>query len=582
MIRKSVLLGCLLSAIGAAGAPAQDLAGCWAGTIAAGNARRRAALELVKRDGGWAGAVHVLSRSIDTDSLADIAVAGTDVRFTVPSQDSQPTFAGRLGGAELSGEMTRGTQTVPFALTRAGETGDPAVGLVGYWSGGLLQGDAVVMRLGLEFVPAPCGQVLLTMDSPDQGAEDLPVTALALVGDSLTFEMSYLGGAFRGALAPGWTDLSGTWTQAGQRLGLRLALSDSAPSFRRPQDPEPPLPYAAEDASYENPRDGTRFAGTLTIPEGAGPFPAALLITGSGAQNRDEAIMGHRPFLVIADYLTRRGIAVLRVDDRGVGGSTGNLMASTIDDNAGDALAGVAYLRAHPKIDPARVGLIGHSEGGWVAPLAASRSSDVAYVVLLAGPAVSGEELRYAQTRAFAEASGDPEPLIAGNIAVARRMYEIIKSEPDDSLARARLRGVVEGVTAELPAEQAAALDSAWSGPDMEQQFEQQLGLMVTPWFRYLLAYEPEPALASLRVPVLALFGEKDLQVPPTQSVPTLRQVTAKNPDVTIEVLDDLNHLFQHAESGLVSEYARIDETFAPEALERLGDWIAERFAARR
>jgi len=306
------------------------------------------------------------------------------------------------------------------------------------------------------------------------------------------------------------------------------------------------------------------------------------LITGSGAQNREEALMGHRPFLVIADDLTRRGIAVLRVDDRGVGGSTGNLMASTIDDNAGDALAGVAYLRAHPKIDPARVGLIGHSEGAWVAPLAASRSSDVAYVVLLAGPAVSGEELLYAQSRAIAEASGTPEPLIAGNIAVARRMYEIIKSEPNDSLARARLLELVEGVTAELPADQAAALDSLWSVPEVEQQFEQRLGIMLTPWFRYLLAYDPGPALESLTISVLALFGEKDLQVPPSQSVPVLRRLTASNPNVTVHVFDDLNHLFQHAESGLIGEYARIEETFAPEALELMGAWLVERFGPQR
>ena len=581
MFRRSVLLGFLLSAIVGPRALAQGPSGCWAGTLAEGNAQRRAAIEFVKRGDGWAGALHVLSRRIDTDSLAGVAIAGSDVRFTIPSQDSQPSFAGRLEGTSLAGEVTRGTQTFPFAFTRTGGTGDPAVGLVGYWTGGLMQGDAMVMRLGLEFVPAPCGQVLVTLDSPDQGTENLPVTSLDLDGDSLTFEMSYVGATFQGALAPGWTDLSGTWAQAGQRFGIKLARSDSIPSFTRPQDPEPPFPYASEDATYENPRDSTRFAGTLTLPEGTGPFPAALLITGSGAQNRDEALMGHRPFLVIADYLTRRGVAVLRVDDRGVGGSTGNVMASTIDDNVGDALAAVAYLRSHPKIDPARVGLIGHSEGAWVAPLAASRSSDVAYVVMLAGPAVSGEELLYAQTRAISEASGNPEPFIAANRAVAGRMFAIIKSEPNDSLARARLLALVEGITDELPADQAAALDSAWSIPGAMEQFEQRLGPMLSPWFRYLLAYDPEPALRSLTIPVLALFGEKDLQVPPAQSVPVLRRATAQNPDVTVHVFDDLNHLFQHAETGLVSEYARIEETFAPEALAMIGDWIAQRFANR-
>jgi pimeloyl-ACP methyl ester carboxylesterase len=353
-------------------------------------------------------------------------------------------------------------------------------------------------------------------------------------------------------------------------------------SFARPQEPRPPFPYSAEEVTYRNATDSTRFAGTLTLPPGDGPFPAVVLITGSGAQNRDETVMGHRPFLVLADHLTRQGIAVLRADDRGVGGSTGSLMAATIEDNVGDALAAVRLLRAHPRIDPARVGLIGHSEGGWVAPLAASRSDAVAFVVMLAGPAVSGEEILYAQTRAISRASGASPASIEASEAVARQIYRIILTEPDSARAISSILALTDTILRTLPPDQAAALDSAWNAPGRAEQFRQGLPTTVTPWFRFLLAYDPAAALDALRVPVLALFGELDLQVPPAQSVPVLERLWADHPDATIHVFPGLNHLFQHAQTGLVAEYATIEETFAAEALNRISEWITRRFAGAR
>lgn len=574
------VLSCVLALV-AAPASAQDVAGCWAGTIGEGNAQRRATMELTRGTSGWLGAVHLLGRRLQTDSITEVHATDTALTFTARTQSGPWVFHGRRSAGTIAGETRGDTLTRRFTFTRTSPEPDPVLALAGYWSGALYQGESMIVRMGMEVVPAPCGQVLVTMDSPDQGVEDLPLTSLRMQGDSLFLELSYVGGAFRGEVAPGATALAGEWTQGGQALALRFQRSDSAVSFARPQEPRGPLPYATEDVVYHNARDSTRLAGTITMPPGDGPFPAAVLITGSGAQNRDETVMGHRPFLVIADHLTRNGIVVLRADDRGVGGSTGSTMTATIDDNAGDAMAAVALLRARAKVDPARVGLIGHSEGGWVGPLVASRTGDVAFVVMLAGPAVNGEEILYAQTRSISEASGMPPAFIEGSEAVARRMYAILKSEPDSARAIAAIGALADTITRTLPPAQARALDSAWSQPGRAEQFEQSLPLLVTPWFRFLLEYDPAPALDALRVPVLALFGELDLQVPPSQSVPILERLWSDHPDATIHVFPKLNHLFQHAETGLMAEYATIEETFAPAALQMMTEWILERFGGR-
>jgi hypothetical protein len=453
---------------------------------------------------------------------------------------------------------------------------DPASELIGHWRGGIQQGGAIVLRLAVEFAPAPCGQLSVTMDSPDQGVEDIPVNSVAVIGDSLRFEVASLSASFRGELDAGRTKVAGIWTQGPTTIGMALTRGDSAISFSRPQHPSPPFPYTEKEAAYQNEVDGTRLAGTLTLPEGDGPFPAALLLTGSGAQDRDESLMGHKPFLVIADYLSRRGIAVLRVDDRGVGGSAGNVMDATIADNVRDAAAAVGFLRGHPRIDPRRVGLIGHSEGGWVAPALALELDDVAFVVMLAGPAVSPYDLLAAQTRAVLEASGDV--LVEEQVALSRGMLDVIREEPDDERAIAAMRQTVAAWLLALPPDVAAQVRAQTGNEAYQAQLTQSMRTQTTPWFRGLLAYDPMPALAALDVPALALFGERDLQVPPAQSVPALEAIWADHPDATIHTFPGLNHLFQHAETGLIAEYAQIEETFAPEALEMVAGWIERRF----
>lgn len=340
-----------------------------------------------------------------------------------------------------------------------------------------------------------------------------------------------------------------------------------------PQEPKPPFPYSLEEVHYET--NGVKLAGTLTLPSGAGPFPAVLLLTGSGAQNRDEEVFGHKPFLVIADHLTRAGIAVLRMDDRGIGGSTGSVSNSTTADFADDALAGVRFLKSHPHIAPGRIGLLGHSEGGIIAPLAASRSKDVAFVILLAGTGLPGAEVLLDQGTRIARAEGAPEGRIQTQTADQRKVFELIRTEKDPVALRAKLQDVARAQVARLPEAERRSL-----GDNPEAFVDKQVDVALTPWFRFFLTYDPRPALAHLRIPVLALNGERDLQVSADLNLPEIGKAlkAAKDPDVTLRRLPNLNHLFQHATTGDISEYAKSAETISPEVLDIVTQWILERF----
>jgi pimeloyl-ACP methyl ester carboxylesterase len=297
------------------------------------------------------------------------------------------------------------------------------------------------------------------------------------------------------------------------------------------------------------------LAGTLTVPEGPGPFPAVLLITGSGSQDRDETIFEHKPFLVLADDLTRRGIAVLRVDDRGVGGSTGGSPNDTTADFATDVEAGVAWLKACMEVDPKRIGLIGHSEGGVIAPMVAARDPAVAFVVLWAGSGVRGAELLAAQARAVAVASGAPPAAADEIFRHQSQMLQSVAGAPDAARAR-------------------AALVKVAADADLPPPTDEAIASLTVPWTRWFIAYDPAPALRALKIPVLALIGGKDVQVLPEQNIPALRAALAGDAKAQVLELPGLNHLFQTAGTGGPAEYGKIEETIAPAALKLIGDWI--------
>ncbi len=437
----------------------------------------------------------------------------------------------------------------------------------GIWEGTLDVG-ATKLRLVLKVTKAADGSLTAKADSPDQGANDLPVDIVTFKDGALHFEMKRLMASYDGtASKEGSQEIAGNFKQGGASFPLKLKRVAKPSTPNRPQEPKKPYPYDEEEVSYENKRDGVKLAGTLTIPRAKGPSPVVLLITGSGAQNRNEELLGHKPFLVLSDYLTRQGIAVLRVDDRGVGGSTGSVANSTSENFAADVLAGIEFLKSRKEINPKQIGLIGHSEGGIIAPMVAAQSSDVAFIVLMAGTGLTGEEILYLQGALIAKANGASPETLAKQRTQQESSFIILKKEKDNAVAEKLMRDDF--------AKQIASL-SETEKKGAEQTFNAQIKQVTSSWFRYFLTYDPRPALTKVKCPVLALNGENDLQVPINENLREIEAAlkTAGNKDVTIVRLPKLNHLFQTSETGSPNEYSKIEETIAPVALKTMGDWI--------
>lgn len=426
--------------------------------------------------------------------------------------------------------------------------------LGGVWEGALsIEGQSfrIVFRVD------PAGGVL--MDSPDQGARSIPARRQAVEAGGVRFDVPSIRGQFEGRLAEDGRTLTGALVQGGTSMPLILTrTANVAPVSARPQTPVAPFPYRVEQVAFDNASaPGVRLAGTLTLPEGDGPFPAAILITGSGPQDRDETIFNHKPFAVWADALTRRGIAVLRYDDRGVAGSTGDFRAATSADFATDADAAFAWLAARPDIDARRIGLIGHSEGGLIAPLMAQEGVPAAWIVMLAGSAVSGAEILSEQQRAMAASTGaPPEAVEAGNIS-QRALMDIVKRNAGDGAAAQR---------------EAAAYLVSQGQPEADAG--RSAAQITGPWYRWFIAHDPASALASVDVPLLAVYGDKDVQVPAGQNATVLARL---NPEAEVITLPGLNHLMQPATTGLPGEYDTIETTLDPSALRTVVDWVAAR-----
>ncbi|MGZ8412353.1 MAG: alpha/beta hydrolase family protein [Gemmatirosa sp.] len=444
---------------------------------------------------------------------------------------------------------------------------------VGSWQG-TLQTGTQALRLGLTVWPDSAGGLAGALTSIDQGGVRLPATVAAR-GDTLVATVATAGAVFTGVV--GRDSLVGRFAQGGGTLPLSMgrvaALATAEPPRPKPQDPTPPFPYRTEEVEVAS-AAGVRLSGTLTLPPGDGPFPAAVLVSGSGPQDRDETLLGHRPFLVIADHLARRGIATLRYDDRGTARSTGSFAAATSADLADDAEAVVRFLRGRAEIRADAVGVVGHSEGGLIAPMIAARTRDVAFVVLLAGPGVPGDSILLLQQRLIATAQGAPSVMVDGMIATNRRLFAAVRGARDSADAVARLAVAEQEAVATMPEAQREAARASLALADRQ---------LLAPWMRYFLAYDPRPALRGTRVPVLAMNGTLDLQVPYRENLDAIGAALREggNRDVTLAELPQLNHLFQTAKTGAPTEYAASQETFAPAALERVSAWITQRFGRR-
>ena len=443
-----------------------------------------------KEDGSWRGKIDIPAQKAQDLALGNIIGEGLSVSFMILGIPGDPAFKGNLAadGNLISGDFTQGGQTFPFKLTRKTETksalpaqpqeetkpDDQTANIEGTWWGSLnVRGGT--LKLVLRVLKAPDGALTAKLDSPDQGALDLPVDTITLVEGTVRFEMKQFGATYEGTLSKDGAEISGKWTQGGTPLPLVLKRTEQAVKLKRPQEPQKPYPYDEEEVAYENKKAGIKLTGSLTLPRSQGPFPTVLLVTGSGPQDRDETVAGHKPFLVLADYVTRQGLAVLRVDDRGTGGSTGNVNEATTEEFADDVLVGVEYLKGRKEINAQRIGLIGHSEGGAVAAIAASKSNDIAFIVMMAGPGLTGEEILYLQRALIAKAHGRSDTEIAEDRAAQERVYSVLKTEKDRAAAEKKLRELGHEFMAAMTEEQRKAGSS--------KAVEGQLKGVLTPWF---------------------------------------------------------------------------------------------------
>jgi fermentation-respiration switch protein FrsA (DUF1100 family) len=445
---------------------------------------------------------------------------------------------------------------------------------VGSWEG-LVKAGAQDLRIGFVLKLNDRQQLTGSMFNIGQGNIEVPIETTAIKDREVKLLFNNARAHFTGNLNQAGDAIEGHWQQGSARLPLTLKRVQTLSNANRPQTPRAPFPYQSEDVSYENTAARVTLAGTLTLPKGDGPFPAVLLITGSGPQDRDETFVGHKPFLVIADTLTRRGIAVLRVDDRGIGQSTGTFATATTFDFADDVEAGLRYLATRPEIDKHRVGLIGHSEGGIIAPLVASRNKEVAFIVLLAGLGLPGEEISCLQGRLIAKAGGMKDADLDVSERIQRKLFAVIKAEPPGTDLVQKLKQTMQTEVANLTPEQRKELNKAGGLTAAEAS----LAAFTRPWFKLFLTHDPVPVLRKVTCPVLALNGELDLQVSVKQNLEAIEAAlkAGGNKDYTIKALPKLNHLFQTATTGAPSEYGRIDETVNTAVLQLLGDWISER-----
>ncbi len=460
-----------------------------------------------------------------------------------------------------------------LVVTAFAQTPTQPAPVAGPWTGAIaVQG--LTIKMTVTFGGA-ADALTGTVDIPQQGAKGIVLRAVTRTGAQVRFELpAAVVAVFDGRLDG--DRIEGTFTQGPATGTFTLTRGNQVVEPPAPPTPRPPYRIGAMTVTNGD----VSLAGTLTLPEGPGPHPAVVLVTGSGAQNRDEEILGFKVFAVLADHLTRQGVAVFRYDDRGVGESTGNIATSTTADFATDALAAIAQLKAVPTIDATRVGIVGHSEGGSVAAIAAAQSVDVAFIVMLAGPGIPGDVVTRAQAAdAARDLLGATEAQVEAIVTAHRAMTAAIKAgAPSETLAE-RVKALLGAqYDSQPPAAKAALGDRA---AFVEKQYGQAVRSLATPWMKYFLAFDPAEALRRVTVPVYAAFGALDTQVPPATNEAPVRTALAGNPRATVKVYPEANHLFQKAKTGQVTEYALLDKAFVAPLLDELSSWILSVTGAR-
>lgn len=440
--------------------------------------------------------------------------------------------------------------------------------VAGLWQGSIKPAPTTELKAFFELqgaAPALTG----TMSVPQQSNKVLPFSSVVVRHDSLLLAIEPVHGRFAGKLSADGQQVVGVWSQGGAQLPLTLqrttAQDKAAATPRRPQLPQAPFPYQSQDLTFPNKKAGIDLAGTLTLPAGKGPFPAVVLVSGSGPQDRNETALGHQPFLVLADYLTRRGFAVLRYDDRGVGQSKGTFKGALTTDFTTDAQAAMAYLRTRPDIRTHQVALMGHSEGGSIVWQAAAQPGGPDLAVSLAGPGLPGDAVLLRQQKDIARAKGADSAAIGVNYRMFRALFAELHRQPATLPTEELIAKLIPVVKQQVPSL-------------TDEQARQVVARSAEPWMRAFLLTDPAPYLAKVKCPVLSLDGTNDLQVAADENLPAIARGlhAAHNRDVTTLALPQLNHLFQ-TDPAAKADYANIEETMSPVALQAIGDWLVAR-----
>jgi dienelactone hydrolase len=433
---------------------------------------------------------------------------------------------------------------------------------VGQWKG-LLTEEKEQLQVILKISKSKEGNLNVTIDVPKQGAIGMPVTKAETVGDSLFIDVDEIGGVYKGYFASP-KRLIGTWYQFETKYVLNFSKLSNADTSYVSQVPVKPYPYIEEEVKFPNQQAGIKLVGTLTMPEKGGNFPAVLLISGIGDQDRDLGIYGHKPFLVIADYLTRNGFAVLRFDDRNIDVPEAKKVIPTLEESASDVLAAIDFLKNNPKIDSGKIGLIGIGDGGTMASLAANESGNSAFVVLWGSPGVTGDKALTLQNNLLSKLSGYDQEYVDKNQIIQKVVFDILLNEPSPSRTVERLR--------------LAFSDSTYARmkPDGRAKINEKVQSVNNEWFKFYLKYDPTITYKKLNCPVLAVTGEKDLEFPPIPNLDMIKkalQESGNNKSKIIQ-LKSLNHILQTCDTGSPDEYIEIKETISPKALKLMGDWI--------
>ncbi len=434
--------------------------------------------------------------------------------------------------------------------------------LEGIWIGKLEIPNNAVLRMGI--IVNKDGSAALNII--DQATGNIPIDEVLYVGDTVSFKINRLGITIKGNISTAKDSIWSTYKQRGGEFTLNLGLVDELPQLKRPQTPKEPFGYASDEIEFENKEANVKLQGTLTLPESKAKVPVVVLLSGSGQQGRDQDIGGHKHFWVVADYLSENGIAVLRMDDRGFGGSTGDFKTSTTGDFAKDALAAVDYLKNRKEIDVNQIGLIGHSEGGAVAVIAASQSNDVKFIISLSGGIVNFGDIHIYQISDRLRSQSVPEENIELEMEWRRKLNELVREPTDSAVAAEKMWSAYKL----LPEEDIKTMN--WPEGRMNHMVSQ----LLSPWWRYSISLDVISLYMDLDCPALLLFGEKDVQAIANDNMPLIEEAVNANEktNITIQLIGGVNHLFQTAGTGSEYEYIQIEETISPEVLKLLSEWI--------